>query len=82
MWSFLVIMAKHPDKQFREYALRYRKYHPGLKVARVCRNLSISTPIFYNWKNQAKENDGEVIHIGSGNHASKEDKEMLDLEKN
>ncbi len=74
-------MAKHYDKQFKEDALQYRKDHPDLTVVAVCRNLGISAPTFYNWQNQAKQNDGEVDHIGSGNYASEEAKEIARLKR-
>ena len=74
-------MAKHYDKQFKQDALQYRKDHPELTIAAVCRNLGISTPTFYNWLNQAKENDGEVNHIGSGNYPSEEAKEIARLKR-
>lgn len=74
-------MAKHYDKQFKEDALQYREDHPELTVTAVCRNLGISVPTFYNWHNQAKQNDGEVDHIGSGNYASEEAREIARLKR-
>ena len=74
-------MAKHYDKQFKEDALKYREDHPELSVTAVCRNLGISAPTFYNWRKQAKQNDGEVDHIGSGNYASEDAKEIARLRR-
>ena len=74
-------MAKHYDKEFKENALKYRKDNPHLTVAAVCRNLKISTPTFYIWQKSAQENDGEVLHRGSGNFESDEAKAIARLKK-
>ena len=74
-------MAKHYDKEFKENCLQYRIDHPELNVAQVCRNLGISTPTYYLWKNKAEENNGEVDHIGSGNYASDDQKEIARLKR-
>lgn len=74
-------MAKHYDKQFKEDALKYREDHPSLSVSAICRNLGISVPTFYNWQKIANDNDGEVNHIGSGNYASEEAKEIAFLRR-
>ena len=74
-------MSKQYDKQFKEDALRYREDHPELSVAAVCRNLGISTPSFYNWQNQARDNGGEINHIGSGNYVSEGAKEIARLKR-
>ncbi len=74
-------MAKHYDKEFKEDALKYREDNPHLTVAAVCRNLGISVPTFYNWQRSAQENDGEVLHRGSGNFESDEAKEIARLKK-
>lgn len=69
-------MAKQYDKQFKEDALKYRQGHLDLSIAAVCRNLGISPPTFYNWQKQARENHGVIDHVGSGNYASEEAKEI------
>lgn len=74
-------MAKQYDKQFKEDALKYREDHPELTVSAVCRNLGISKPTFYYWQNQAKENDGNVAHVGSGHYSSEEAKEIARLKR-
>lgn len=74
-------MTKQYDKKFKEDALQYRKDHQDLSVAAVCRNLGISQITFYNWQKQARENGGEIEHIGSGNYASEEAKEIARLKR-
>ena len=59
-------MSKHYDEDFKLNALKYRKENPQLTVRAVARNLGISTPTFYNWQKVTNENDGYVLHRGSG----------------
>jgi transposase len=47
----------------------------------VCRNLGISQPTYYQWKKSADENDGQVKHIGSGNYANDQEKEIVELKR-
>lgn len=74
-------MPKHYDEQFKNDALEYRKNHPQLSVNAVCRNLGISPPTYYQWKKSAEENDGQVKHIGSGNYANDQEKEIAELKR-
>ena len=74
-------MAKKYNKQFKQDALQYREDNPQLSVIDVCRKLGISAPTFYNWQKQARENDGEVQHVGSGNYASDLEKENARLKR-
>lgn len=74
-------MAKQYDKKFKEDALQYRRDHLALPIATVSRNLGISEPTFYHLQKQARENDGEIEHIGSGNYASEEAKEIARLRR-
>lgn len=73
--------GKHYDKQFKEDALQYREDHPELTFTAVCRNLGISVPTFYNWHNQAKQNDGVVDHIGSEKRELKNKEDALQILK-
>ena len=74
-------MAKHYDQQFKQDALQFRKDHPELTITAICKNLGISQPTFYKWQREAKANDGEVPHIGSGNYASDEQQEIARLRR-
>ena len=74
-------MSKHYDEDFKLNALKYRKENPQLTVRFVARNLGISTPTFYNWQKAANENDGDVLHRGSGNFDSDEAIEIARLKK-
>ena len=74
-------MTKKYNKQFKQDALQYREDNPQLSVIAVCRNLGISAPTFYNWQKQARENDGEVQHVGSGNYSSDLEKENARLKR-
>jgi transposase len=47
----------------------------------VCRNLGISQPTYYLWKKLAEENDGQVKHVGSGNYATLQEKEIAELKR-
>lgn len=73
-------MAKHYDKQFKLDAIKYRKTHPELSVAAVCRNLNISEPTYYKWSAEYK-NDGDINHRGSGNYSNDLEKENARLRK-
>jgi transposase len=74
-------MSKKYDEKFKNDALEYRKNHPELSVSAVCRNLGISQPTYYQWKKSADENDGQVKHIGSGNYANDQEKEIAELRR-
>lgn len=74
-------MSKKYDEKFKNDALEYRKNHPELSVSAVCRNLGISQPTYYQWKKSAEENDGQVKHIGSGNYANDQEKEIAELKR-
>jgi len=74
-------MSKKYDEKFKNDALEYRKNHPELSVSAVCRNLGISQPTYYQWKKSADENDGQVKHIGSGNYANDQEKEIAELKR-
>ena len=62
-------------------ALKYTKDIPQLTVRAVARNLGISAPTFYNWQKAANQNDGDVLHRGSGNFDNDESKEIARLKK-
>lgn len=74
-------MSKKYDEKFKNDALEYRKNHPELSVSAVCRNLGISLPTYYLWKKSAEENDGQVKHVGSGNYANDQEKEIAELKR-
>lgn len=74
-------MKKQYDKNFKMDALKYRKDHPELSVAAVCRNLDISVPTYYDWARQFKENQGDINHRGSGNFSSDLEKENAKLKR-
>ena len=74
-------MSKKYDEKFKNDALEYRKNHPELSVSAVCRNLGISLPTYYLWKKSAKENDGQGKHVGSGNYANDQEKEIAELKR-
>ncbi|MDH6363490.1 transposase [Enterococcus sp. PF1-24] len=72
---------KSYTKEFKESALAYRKEHPELSVKACCRNLDISAASYYKWEREAKENEGNVVHRGSGNFQSDEAKEIARLKR-
>ncbi len=72
-------MSKHYDEDFKLNALKYRKDNPHLTVRALARSLGISAPIFYKWQKAAKQNDGDVLHRGSGYFDSDEAKEIARL---
>lgn len=74
-------MPKQYDKQFKEDTLNYRKEHPELTVAAICRNLGISVQTFYKWQKQKSDHHGEVQFIGSGNASSEEQREIERLKR-
>lgn len=74
-------MAKHYDEQFKLDAINYRKEHPQLSVTAVCRNLGISNATYYKWQQAWNENNGDVLHRGSGNFESDEAKEIAKLKR-
>lgn len=74
-------MMKKFDEKFKNDALEYRMNHPELSVSAVCRNLGISQPTYYLWKKLAEENDGQVKHVGSGNYATLQEKEIAELKR-
>lgn len=74
-------MSKKYDEKFKNDTIEYRKNHPELSVSAVCRNLGISPPTYYLWKKSAKENGGQVKHVGSGNYANEQEKEIAELKR-
>ncbi len=74
-------MTRKIDKDFKLDALKYHEDNPHLTVADVCRNLGISSASFYKWKKEAKENGGEIKHVGSGNYSSDLQKENAQLKR-
>ena len=74
-------MSKKYDVKFKNDLLEYRKNHPELSVSAVCRNFGISLPTYYLCKKSAEENDGQGKHVGSGNYANDQEKEIAELKR-
>lgn len=74
-------MSKHYDEEFKLDALKYREDNPHLTLRAVARNLGISAPTFYSWQKVANENNGDVLHRGSGKHLTDEAKEIARLKR-
>ena len=73
-------MAKHYDKEFKLNALQYRKDHPELNVAAVCRNLGITAASYYKWAKEF-ETTNTIEVRGSGNYSSDLEKENARLKR-
>ncbi len=73
-------MAKQQTKEFKLNALQYRKDHPELTVAAVCRNLGISPSAYYKWEKEFKETNDLNVR-GSGNYSSDLEKENARLRR-
>lgn len=71
-------MAKQYDEAFKKNALEYRKNHQELSVTKMCKNLGISTAIYYRWYKAAQEG---ITSRGSGNYESDEAKEIVRLKR-
>lgn len=56
-------MAKQQTKDFKLNALQYRKDHPDLTVAAVCRNLVISPATYYKWEKEFKETNDLNVRV-------------------
>ena len=72
---------KQHDKEFKLDALKYVEEHPDLTQEECCKNLGISSSTLARWKNQYKENNGEMPYRGSGNYSSEEQKEIARLKR-
>ena len=73
-------MAKQQTKEFKLNALQYRRVHPELTVAAVCRNLGIAEPTYYKWMKELKETNDLNVR-GSGNYSSDLEKENARLKR-
>ena len=73
-------MAKHYDKEFKLNALQYRKDHPELNVAALCRNLGITAASYYKWAKEF-ETTNTIEVRGSGNYSSDLEKENARLKR-
>lgn len=66
--------------EFKQDAVEY--YHSsGKSLEKAAADLKVSQGSLNNWVQRAKNNDGVVLHRGSGNYASDEAKEIAKLKK-
>lgn len=71
----------HHPKQFKLYAVNYRKEHPDLTQVECAKNLGIGVSTFARWEAQFKDNDGDIPTIGSGCYESEEQREIACLKR-
>lgn len=74
-------MSKQFDEKFKEDAAKYYFEHKDLGLKRCAEKLGVSRTALGSWTKKAKENNGEVLTRGSGNHESDEAKENARLRK-
>jgi len=72
--------AQH-DKQFKLDAVKYVEEHPDLTKEECAKNLGIGLTTLDRWRNQYRDNGGDIPHRGSGNYESDEAKEIARLKK-
>lgn len=71
---------KKYDATFKQDAVNYY-YSSGKPMSQVAKDLKVATSTISKWVNNAKNNDGVVNHVGSGNYSSEADKEIARLKK-
>lgn len=75
------IMATQYTEEFKKDAVRYRKDHPELSIAKCAKNLGISKSALSGWGKSYAENEGSIPTRGRGNYESDEAKEIAKLKK-
>ena len=71
-------MAKQHDKQFKLDAVQYYQDHKDLGVRGCAENLGIGYSTLTKWLKDFRES-GDIPVRGSGNYASDEQKEIMEL---
>lgn len=71
----------HHTKQFKLDAINYHKEHPELTQVECAKNPSIGVSTLARWEVQFRDNNGDILVIGSGNYASEEEKEIARLRR-
>lgn len=71
---------KNYSPEFKQDAVNYY-YSSGKSIKKSAEDLKISASGLKKWIDSAKENNGEVIHRGSGNYSSDAEKEIARLKK-
>jgi len=74
-------MAIHRDKEFKQRAVQYRLDNPDLSVVACAKNLGVAVSSLHAWLRSAKENEGSVKHIGSGNTEDEYKREIERLKR-
>ena len=72
---------KQDTKQFKLYAINYRKQHPYFTQLQCARNLGIGISTLARWESQYRNNDGDIPVIGSGNYESEIQRENARLKR-
>ena len=62
-------------------AINYRKEHPDLTQVECAKNLGIGVSTLARWEAQFRDNDGDILVIGSGSYSSEEEKEIARLKR-
>lgn len=66
--------------EFKQDAVNYY-YSSGKSIREVSDDLKVSKSALQRWINSAEDNNGTVIHRGSGNYSSDAEKEIARLKK-
>lgn len=72
--------GKQFSAEFKQDAVNYY-YSSGKGLEKAAKDLKISRSALGKWIKDAKNNNGEVVHRGSGNFRSDADKEIAILTK-
>lgn len=73
-------MAKQFSAEFKHDAVQYY-YSSNKTLEEAAKQLKVGTSTLSKWVKNAKENNGTVVHRGSGNYSSEEEKEIARLRK-
>lgn len=71
----------HHGKQFKLYAVNYRKEHPDLTQIECAKNLETGVRTLAHWEAQFRDNNGNIPTIGSGFYESGGQREIARLKR-
>jgi transposase len=72
--------GKQYSAEFKQDAVNHY-YTSGKTLDQTANDLKISRSALNSWIKNAKNNNGEVVHRGSGNYSSDAEKEIARLKK-
>lgn len=72
--------GKQYSAQFKQDAVNHY-LSSGKTLNQTAKDLRISKSALGKWVREAKQNDGEINHRGSGNHSSDAEKEIAKLKR-